>query len=135
MTTNRYEIVIEGSEDAEEWKEYHFYCKPSEINRRPRRISPFQLRIDWQAWFLPFGPFEEQDWFRAFLTCLLKGNPPVLALLRHNPFQEKPPRYIRAQIYLYEFSDFETRKKSGTWWKRELIGSYSPALTLRMDTK
>lgn len=131
MTTTRYEIIIEGSDDKIEWKEYYFLAKPSEIDRRPRRISPYQPRIDWQAWFLPFGIFTEQDWLKNLFACLLKGSPHVLALFRHNPFKEKPPRFIRAQIYLYEFTDYKTKKNTGAWWKREFIGFYSPTYELK----
>ena len=40
MTTKRYEIIVEGSLDGIEWREYLCRYKPSEITRRPRRISP-----------------------------------------------------------------------------------------------
>src|SRR5262249_13723268 len=40
MTTTRYEIIIKGSDDAMEWKEYLFYFKPSEEERRPPFIAP-----------------------------------------------------------------------------------------------
>lgn len=135
MTTTRYEIIIEGSDDYEEWKEYYFNFKPSEITRRPRRISPYQPRIDWQAWFLPFRLFDQEDWFKNFLFRLLEGSAPVLALLRHNPFKDKPPRYIRAQTYIYEFTDFETKKKLGAWWQRHYIEPYSPTYTIKSQEK
>lgn len=131
MTTTRYEIVIEGSDNNIEWKEYLFFYKPSEVNRRPRRISPYQPRIDWQAWFLPFASFEEHDWLKRFFVCLLEGSPDVLALLHHNPFKEKPPQFIRAQTYLYEFTDFKTKKKLGAWWSRRYIGPYSPTYEIK----
>jgi len=131
MTTKRYEIVIEGSEDGKEWKEYTFYWKPSELDRRPRRISPLQPRLDWQVWFLPFHSFEQADWFQRFILCLLRGNKPVLSLLRHNPFPEKPPLYIRVLMYDYTFTDWSTLKKTGRWWNRVLVGPYCPPLTLR----
>lgn len=131
MTTKRYEIIIEGSVDGFEWKEYLFRYKPSEITRRPRRISPYQPRIDWQAWFLPFSHYESEPWFQNFLYRLLEGSPPVLALLRHNPFPNQPPKYIRALVYDYEYTDFETRKKLGHWWKRRFVKAYSPTLTLK----
>lgn len=130
MTTDRYEIVIEGSHDQIEWKEYYFLAKPSEINRRPRRISPYQPRIDWQAWFLPFGSFEEQDWLKKLFFCLLVGSPHVERLFRHNPFTGNPPHYIQAKLYLYEFTDFKTKKAQGTWWKRQYLGPYSPIYEL-----
>jgi hypothetical protein len=131
MTTKRYEIIVEGSDDGEQWREYQFFYKPGDLAWRPRRISPYQPRIDWQAWFLPFDNFEEQHWFQAFLGKILQGSPEVLKLLKFNPFPEKPPQFVRALMYDYEYTSFEERAKTGHWWKRTLIGEYAPALQLR----
>lgn len=133
MTTSRYEIVVEGSQDGIKWEEYFFKYKPSEITRRPRRISPYQPRIDWQVWFLPFTDFHSAGWFQSFLVHLLRGNPEVTALLRKNPFSEKPPRYVRAVMYEYVFSTPEEKKKHGWWWRRMLVGQYSPTLSLKNE--
>lgn len=135
MTTKRYEIVIEGSYDGMEWKEYGFYYKPSELTRRPRRISPFQPRLDWQVWFLPFETFEASEWYQMFLVKLLQGNQDVLKLIRHNPFPNAPPRHIRTQMYEYEYSDWQTRKKTGQWWTRKLLFTYSPPISLKKPQK
>jgi len=131
MTTKRYEIIVEGSEDGKVWKEYCFKYKPSEVDRRPRRISPFQPRLDWQIWFLPFSMFETQVWFKNFLIRLLQNTPEVLSLLRVNPFPDHPPKYVRALVYDYIFSDFKTLRKDGSWWKRTYIYPYSPTLFLQ----
>lgn len=133
MTTKRYEIVIEGSEDGKIWKEYLCRYKPSEITRRPRRISPYQPRIDWQMWFLPFGHFEGEGWFQQFLYHLLKGTPEVLKLLRFNPFPHTPPTYIRALMYDYQFSTRKQKKEKGWWWQRDLLGLYSPVMALKKN--
>lgn len=133
MTTKRYEVIVEGSDDGVTWKEYFFYFKPSEITRRPRRISPFQPRIDWQIWFLPFTNYYTEVWFQNFLYHLLKGTPNVLKLIRHNPFSEKPPQFIRAHLYDYVFSDFKTKKEKGEWWTRTYVKPYSPTLSLKSN--
>ena len=125
MTTQRIEIVVEGSLDAIFWKEYLFFYKPQELSWRPRRISPFQPRLDWQAWFLPFRPFQYQWWFQRFLTKLLQGSPAVLKLLKHNPFPEKPPLYIRVLAYDYQFTSYKEKAETGNWWKRRLLGAYA----------
>lgn len=130
MTTARYEIIIEGSDDRQTWKEYIFRYKPSEITRRPRWIAPYQPRLDWQVWFLPFREFYEEEWFQKFLFHLLKGTPEVLSLLRGNPFPNIPPKYIRVQLYQYEFSSFKEKREKGWWWKRKFASSYSPILSL-----
>lgn len=133
MTTKRYEIIVEGSNDQKEWHEYLFRYKPSDLNRRPKRISPYQPRLDWQAWFLPFSNFSREMWFQNFLVRLLQGSPRVLKLLRSNPFPDHPPKYIRALAYDYEFSDSEAKKKEGVWWKRRLVGIYAPTISLSAD--
>lgn len=135
MTTKRYEIVIEGSDDGETWKEYLFWFKPSEITRRPRRISPLQPRLDWQMWFLPFDDFESETWFHQFLYHLLKGTPEVLKLIRFNPFPDSPPRYIRTLMYDYKFSTKQEKKELGWWWQREFVGLFSPAMALKENVK
>lgn len=131
MTKERYEIIVEGSEDGIKWEEYLCWFKPSEITRRPRRISPFQPRLDWQMWFLPFDDFESATWFHQFLSHLLKGTPEVLKLIRHNPFSKHPPKYIRALMYDYRFSSVNQKKELEWWWQREYIGPFSPVMTLK----
>ena len=64
---------------------------------------------------------------------LLQGSPPALALLQHNPFPDTPPRYLRARLYEYHFTDAPTRRATGEWWRREEKGLYLPAISLRED--
>lgn len=120
MTKNRYEVIIMGSNDGKEWKEYTFKYKPSELSRRPRRISPFQPRIDWQIWFLPLSGIDE-GWYDSLLYHLLKGTPEVLSLLRGNPFPDHPPKYLQTHLFGYTFTSFEEKKKTGNWWHREHV--------------
>lgn len=131
MTTKRHEVIFEGSDDGINWKEYLFFYKPSEPERRPRRISPYQPRIDWQAWFLPLGHYQFEEWFTNFQVHLLKGTPEVLALVRENPFKEKPPLYVRTIVYDYTYTTFEERKKTGRWWNREYKGVFTSPIMLR----
>lgn len=133
MTTTRYEIVIEGSNDQHNWKEYLFLYKPSEVTRCPRLVAPFQPRLDCQMWFLPFSRFGHDAWFVNFLEKLLDGEPSVLKLLRFNPFPEKPPDFIRSIVYVYEFSSKNQKKKSGLWWVRNVVQHYSPIRSKTFD--
>ena len=133
MTTKRYEIVVEGSMDGHEWKEYLFKYKPTELDYRPRRVSPHQPRLDWQMWFLPFSQFGKERWFTSFVGHLLQGTPDVLKLLKHNPFPETPPLYIRALAYEYIFSTFEEKKQHGLWWKRTPAGTYCQSISLKKN--
>jgi hypothetical protein len=60
----------------------------------------------------------------------LQGAPAVLDLFAHNPFPDRPPRYLRALLYDYEMTDLETRRRTGQWWQRTLLGQYFPPCTL-----
>ncbi|HEV8052649.1 MAG TPA: lipase maturation factor family protein, partial [Parachlamydiaceae bacterium] len=134
MTTNRYEIIFEGSDDNENWQEYGFYYKPSEKNRRPVQISPYQPRLDWQAWFLPFGEPESHPWLQHFIYHLLKGSPEVIKLIRTNPFPSSPPKYVRTVVYDYVFTSYEEKRKSGCWWRREYVGLFTHSAHLRSQS-
>ena len=131
MTRERPEIVVEGSEDGEHWQAYGFRWKPGDMNRRPGFVAPYQPRLDWQMWFAALGGYQDDPWFTRFMVKLLQGSPPVLGLLANNPFPQKPPRYIRALLYQYHFTDRDTRARTGDWWRRDYKGLYCPPLSLR----
>jgi hypothetical protein len=44
MTKQRYEIIVEGSDDGEHWKIYEFKYKPGDVNRRPEHQSLLPAR-------------------------------------------------------------------------------------------
>jgi lipase maturation factor 1 len=130
MTTSRPEIIIEGSNDGETWLPYEFTYKPGDLNRPPPFVAPHQPRLDWQMWFAALGSFQNNPWFVALAHRLLEGTPEVLALLAHNPFPDAPPRYLRATVYNYRFSDWDTRNETGAWWTRSNPREYLPVITL-----
>lgn len=129
MTTTRPEIIVEGSEDGTNWRAYEFRYKAGDLKRRPPWVAPFQPRLDWQMWFAALGNFNDEFWFRAFCARLLEGSSDVLGLIESDPFSGSPPRYVRARLYQYHFSDRVTRQKSGVWWTSELLGEYAPIIS------
>lgn len=131
MTTKRYEIVVEGSLDGEEWLAYEFKWKPGDVMVAPKQVAPHQPRLDWQMWFAALSNYQQNPWFINFLVRLLDGSPEVTQLLKTNPFSDKPPKYVRAHFYLYHFSDLKTKEETGQWWVRKFMGSYSPVFNLR----
>lgn len=134
MTTNRPEIIIEGSNDGAEWKPYEFRYKPGAPDHRPRFVAPYQPRLDWQMWFAALSDVQHNPWLVNFCVRLLQGSPQVLNLLGRNPFPEKPPRYIRAVLYEYEFTSMAEHRKKGAWWKRRRLGLYLPPISLRENS-
>lgn len=130
MTTERDEIVIEGSYDGVEWREYEFRYKPGDVARRPRWNIPHQPRLDWQMWFAALEDPRGLQWFSRLLERLLLNEPTVTTLLETNPFPGKPPTYLRAQFYNYAYAGDE-EKATGRWWDRRLLGLYFPAVQLK----
>lgn len=118
MTTDRPELIFEGSDDGRDWRPYAFPHKPGNLYARPQFVAPGQPRLDWQLWFAALEPPEASPWVDSLVVALLRGNPTVLALIAQNPFPEHPPRYIRVIRYLYTFSTPADRRASGRWWSR-----------------
>ncbi|XP_052269066.1 lipase maturation factor 2-like isoform X2 [Dreissena polymorpha] len=126
----RPEVVIEGSNSLENgWREYEFFYKPGAINRRPPVVAPHQPRLDWQMWFAALGSYQHNPWFLNLVYRLLDNETDVLDLIQYNPFPNKPPKYIRAQLYKYHYTKYGTDKNSSGWWTRELTREYLPALS------
>ena len=132
MTTTRNEIIVEGSDDGERWREYEFRYKPGDLNRRPPWNIPHQPRLDWQMWFAALDDAQRLPWFSRFLERLLENEPSVTALLMTNPFRGKPPTYVRAELYEYTYAGNDA---AGRWWNRRLAGLYFPKARLKTEAE
>ena len=131
MTTSRPEISIEGSDNGTDWVPYTFPFKPGPLNRAPQWVAPNQPRLDWQMWFAALGSYRENPWLIRFMERLLQNSQPVVELLDQDPFAGRAPRFVRAMVYEYHFTNFDERRQTGNWWKRELKGEYFPPVSLR----
>ena len=80
-------------------------------------------------WFAALGGYQDNPWFLDLLRRLLEGSPSVERLLAATPFRE-PPRFVRAVLYDYRFTDAAERRGTGAWWRREPLGLYCPPLSL-----
>jgi hypothetical protein len=134
MTTKRDEIVIEGSSDGVEWREYEFRYKPGDVAHAPRWNIPHQPRLDWQMWFAALDDPRRLMWFLRFLQRVLENEAAVTALLEKNPFPDKPPVYVRAVFYDYSYANREEKAK-GLWWDRRALGLYFPAVHLNGESR
>ena len=57
----------------------------------------------------------------------------VLDLFSDNPFPQSPPRYVRAVLRQYWFTSMEEKRRTGDWWRRQLLGLYAPTITRGAD--
>jgi hypothetical protein len=125
MTKQRPELVLQGSNDTENWEEYEFKFKPSSTRTMPPILAPHQPRLDWQMWFAALGTFRQNLWLQNLMARIFMNSDDVLHLLRKNPFPEVP-KYLRLVRYQYKFSEVKKLFREGHWWQREYVGLYSP---------
>jgi len=133
----RWELVFEGTADPypgdnAQWQEYAFKCKPGPLDRRPCLITPYHYRLDWLAWFAGLdaarGPgIRRETWVPHLVWKLLHNDEGALSLLASNPFPAEPPRFIRLQLYRYQFADND--REDGAWWTREFVRTQLPPLS------
>lgn len=118
------EIAIEGSDDGSAWKEYVLRDEPGDVKRAPRFIAPFQSRLDFRMRESALSGAGQGPWFAALMLRLLQGSRPTLALFRENPFPSKPPKFVRAVLYAYRFTEPDERAIDGAWRRRRMVVEY-----------
>lgn len=123
MTTNRAEVILEGSRDGRTWKPYTLPYQPGPLDRAPPVVLGHMPRLDWQMWFAALSSRGHNPWVVSLMHKLLEAEPAVLRLFEHNPFADAPPVWIRARIYDYRFSAEEG------WWERGEPRVYVPPMS------
>jgi hypothetical protein len=130
MTEARYEIEFQGSRDGTTWITYPFRYKPQDVRERPGIYAPYQPRFDWNLWFASLGPWQQSPWVVNAQLRLTEGSPSVLRLFRSDPFHGQPPTLVRTVLWQYWFADLATKRATGVWWRRQLLGPYTGTVAL-----
>jgi hypothetical protein len=133
MTPARYEIEFQGSNDGKAWLPYPFRYKPQNPKERPGFYGPYQPRFDWNLWFASLTPWSASPWVVLTEERLLEANSSVLGLFRGDPFHGKKPAMVRTVLWQYWFTDLETKRKTGAWWRRKELGPFSPGVMRAAD--
>jgi lipase maturation factor 1 len=133
MTRGRYEIEFQGSNDGSEWTPYPFRYKPQVVDRAPGIYAPYQPRFEWNLWFASLSDWRQNNFVLYTEARLLTNQPDVLALFRSNPFPQSPPRFTRAVLWQYWFTSKDEKRRTGNWWRRQLLGLYAPEITLTSE--
>jgi len=129
MTPNRLEIEFQGTLDGVHWIPYEFRYKPQALNKPPGIYAPYQPRFEWNLWFASLDSWQQNRFVFSTEERLLKNDPDVLELFAGNPFSNQPPIRVRTLLYQYWFTDMQTKRRTGLWWRRQLLGEYAPELT------
>ena len=128
----RMNVVFEGTTDdnptdSANWKPYIYKGLPVRLDKRPPQVAPYQLRLDWQMWFAAMTTPDQYPWSFNLVWKLLHNDPEALKLFAENPFEDQPPRYVRAVLYRYKFA--QPDNPNGNWWTRERVRLWLPALS------
>ena len=129
----RYNVVFEGTRDenpndSAQWKPYIYKGLPVLTDARSPQIAPYQLHLDWQMWFASMSSASQYPWTLNLIWKLLHNDPVITGLFAVNPFPNKPPLYIRAELYQYKFA--KPGNPQGIRWVRKKIGLWLPPLSV-----
>jgi len=120
----RRELILEGSIDGDSWHEYSYRFRTSNIKRPPIWFAPHQPRIEHQHFYLvnsdiyPYATI----WYKRFLRKIFEGDRSIKHVFKYDPFKKNPPKYLRAKIFRYEYTNWqEWQWGKGPWWKREFV--------------
>jgi lipase maturation factor len=125
----REEIIIEGTLDNEinentQWLCYEFRGKPGRLDKIPKIIAPYHLRLDWLMWFAAMGSYQYYPFIIVLARHLLQADKRVLSLLEHDPFNGVAPKFLRMTSYQYNFEALGRKNI----WRRENPHVYLPVV-------
>jgi hypothetical protein len=139
VNEERIELIVSSASDYNgPWKEYSFKVKPGNTTRRPRWISPYHYRLDWQMWIASCsGGIDRSPWMYMFLLKLLQEDKAVLHLLDDDPWRlsGSKPKYIRVEKFRYKFAYQDDQQNITVtsnetfvkpYWTREYEGRFFP---------
>jgi len=114
----RANVVFEGTDaaspdDESAWKPYPYKGLPTDTAEAPRQIAPYQLRLDWQMWFAAMDSPQRYPWTVHLVWKLLHNDPGAIGLFASNPFPNRPPRFVRATLYISPLPIPQSKKESG----------------------
>ncbi|MFM8617381.1 MAG: lipase maturation factor family protein [Opitutaceae bacterium] len=120
-----------GSNDGgRTWRPYEFRFFPQRLDRMSPFVAPHFPRFEASLQILVATREEPSAIYGVVAGHLLRRNAEVMRLFREDPFTDRPPRMIRRAKYEYRFTDPETRRTTGNYWRREYQGEYLPMLYL-----
>lgn len=118
VPAQRFHLVLQGSADGREWRDYEPRGVPGPVARNPQRTAPFHEFLAFPMWLGGYGPAViSQSWLPALLDRLRSGSPDVVALFDNDPFPGGPPRFVRAVRHRYTIAA-SAERDHGTFWHR-----------------
>jgi len=117
------EIEFMGSNDGgKTWRNYEFRFKPQRTDRMCGYIAPWFPRFEASLQYavrLPKCPLVPR-----VAALLISRNARVMNLFKTDPFPDSPPTVVRMPVYRFAFTDLETKRRTGDYWKKAYEGDY-----------
>jgi hypothetical protein len=117
------EVEFTGSNDGgTTWRDFEFRYKPQHADRMCGYVAPWFPRFEATLQYavgLPRCPLVPR-----VAALLLARNALVMKLFKEDPFPDHPPTAIRMPVYRFSFTDRETQRKTGNYWKKDYEGDY-----------
>ena len=129
VPAERYGLVVQGSDDGENWRDYEPLGIPSREERAPVLFAPYHDYLGFKLWFAGFCPPSQDGWLRVLQHRLLAGEPAVTRLFAKAPFAGAP-KWVRIAWFRFCFATPEQRAM-GQFWVREGLGIRVPAASRR----
>ena len=129
MTTSRFELTLQGSQDGQKWESYRFKYKPNSTSL-PSWTGLSMPRLDWMMWFEALKPQCRSFWLLSLFEALFNSSTPVLYLFESSPSFK--PVWIR--ILKTQLNPHPTHRpwsSSTPFFQSQTRGVYCPALRLQ----
>lgn len=125
MTTQRSELIIEGSQEGEIWSAYLLPYQVNGASTAPPIAGLHMPRLDWMLWFEALNPNCQEGWFLDLLEAIFEGKAPILNYLSSTHGDPLiPPKLIRVRRVNYRPATLE-------FWNAKNIGFYCPTVSYK----
>jgi hypothetical protein len=123
ITRDRVEPELQTSVDGGvTWTAHDLRHKPGDPRRAPGFVAPHQPRVDFQLWFYGLSFQRRQPAYVSALVGRLCEDPEAVQPLFRAPLPAHPDA-VRIAYWQYHFVTPAERRATGTWWRRESIGT------------
>jgi hypothetical protein len=120
----KYEVEFQGSNDGgKTWRTYTFRYKPQREDEICRHVAPWFDRFEACLQLAVTVPHITV--IPRVAALLILRNPYVMALFKDDPFPDRPPTDIRMPVYQFSFTDLDTYRKTGRFWRKVYVTDYA----------
>jgi uncharacterized membrane protein YphA (DoxX/SURF4 family) len=106
--------------DAGAWTAHDLWHKAGDPARPPDFVAPHQPRLDFQLWFHGLSFQSRQPLYVLMMLERLCRDPAAVEGFFRAPLP-RAPEAARLSYWQYHFTTPEERRRTGAWWRRELL--------------